>query len=444
MARDDLPPLIRDLVYASKRGLLQDDLGQVARRVLRSGIDDEFCRKLVEGRVQRFKVARAFQGPLEIPRLPPGDFILGLDERGRPAPVPLQALNGHALTLGGSGSGKTSRAIFWILQAAPRIPAFWGFDLRKREYGKLRPLLARAGVDLIVLAARQLRINPLQVPFGVEPLDWAASVSDMLVRALSLPGRAEKLLRAAVVELYRTFNILTGAQLYPTLFDLREHFAATKDANAQARSAILDSLDAVLMSLGPEVLAWRRGWATADLARHHIIFELAGVSRPDQDLLLQTLLLSEFVSRVARGISNPRMDLWICLDEAQRLVTASGAGGIATDLLGLIRGTGIGLDLSVQSGDIHPAVLSNTATKLVGRCGSAADYDLISNAMGLNAEQRVWMRQNLRPGLFVAQLGEGAWRKPFVLEIPRLDLADSGHDAGVHLGDLPGLPSVRA
>jgi hypothetical protein len=137
------------------------------------------------------------------------------------------------------------------------------------------------------------------------------------------------------------------------------------------------------------------------------------------------------------------MDLWISLDEAARLVsTANPNGGIA-DLLGLIRGTGIGLDLSVQSGDIAPSILSNTATKCVGRCGSAADYDLIAGAMGLTAEQRLWMRHNLGPGVFVCQLGEGPWRHPFVCRLPPMSLSRTS-DTRSYLGDLVNLPVVPA
>jgi len=253
-----------------------------------------------------------------------------------------------------------------------------------------------------------------------------------------LPPRASKLIQAAIIRLYEGRGVFRGSRDYPTVFDLREEIALDRDANAQARQALVDSLDPLLLSVG-DIFRYRVGWSTADLACRRIVFELGGIPEAAKNLILNSLLLSEFSSRVARGISNPRMDLWICCDEAARLVSASNPTGGLSDLMGLVRGTGAGLDLSVQSADIAPAILSNTATKIIGRCGSAMDYDTMSGAMGLTAGQRTWLRTNLVPGLFVGQLGEGPWRTPFVFRIP--PIRPIPHGDTPNLGDLPRLPS---
>ena len=177
------------------------------------------------------------------------------------------------------------------------------------------------------------------------------------------------------------------------------------------------------MSIG-KVLAYRIGW-TDLLAQRALVFELGGVSEVDKDLLLSCLLLPEFVSRVARGVSNPAMDLWICCDEAARLVSSGGQAGGIVDLIGQIRGTGIGLDLAVQSADVVRSVLSNTANKFVGRVTNAMDLNAIGAAMGLGSEQRQWISLNLRPGMFVGQFGDGD-RRPFVYRAPRMRLDSVG------------------
>jgi hypothetical protein len=286
----------------------------------------------------------------------------------------------------------------------------------------------------------------LQVPHLVHPADFAPRVADMLVQVLRLPPRATKLLHTTILKLYQSFDVFAGSQRYPTSFDLRDAVAADKSANPPASQAIVDSLDPVLLSLGQDVLGYHVGWDTHDLAQRHIVFELGGAAETDKDLLLNGLVLSEFTSRVSRGISNPRMDLYIVCDEALRFVSASsGSLGVA-DLIGLVRGTGIGLDLSVQSSDVAPAILSNTANKVIGRCGSARDYEIVGGAMGLTADQRQWMSTHLQPGFFVGQLGEGDWRFPFVFRVPRVNLAGSqGIPAtSIHLGDLEQLPVVPA
>ena len=67
------------------------------------------------------------------------------------------------------------------------------------------------------------------------------------------------------------------------------------------------------------------------MAKHRILFELDGVGEVEKDLLLTSLLLSEFTSRVAQGVSNQKMNLWICCDEAARLVSASNAADDIAD-----------------------------------------------------------------------------------------------------------------
>lgn len=241
--------------------------------------------------------------------------------------------------------------------------------------------------------------------------------------------------------LYRQFGGKSGQ--YPTLFDLFEQIKTDKGANPQARMAILDSLEPVLLSLGPKVLAYRYGWPSHELARRHLVFELAGVSETDKNLLLNTPIISEFSSRIPRGISNPKMNLWICLDEAQRLCCSSGQTSAIADLIGLVRGTGIGLDLSLQSTHgVLPQIVSNTAMKVLGRCGSMADYAAAGGSMGLNAEQIHWAQMNLTPGRFIGQLAEGSWRYPFVFRVPRMSFPS--HTATVAETTGLSLPTVYA
>lgn len=442
---DKLPKLVEDVVYAQQNRLLDDPVGRSAQVIVHCDVADDFIINLISNRVQRHRIAQAFVGPIPTPRLNDGELVLGMSAQGKPIRMPVQFLNGHSLTVGGTGSGKTTKSRFLILQMARRLDGMWLFDFRKREYAILRPYLKRLGIDLTVIPGRSMRLNPLQVPDGVGAAEWAPRVADLLVQVLRLPPRATKLLHTSVFELFRRHGVFERSQSFPTTRELRKAIADQENANLPAKQAILDSLDPVLMSLGA-ALDYRRGWSVRELARRHLVFELGGLSEVDKDLILNTLVLSEFTSRLARGLSNSRMDLWICCDEAGRLVSASNHGNGIADLISLVRGTGVGLDLSVQSADLLPAVLSNTANKFVGRCGSAADYDLIGSAMGLTVEQRRWMALHLQPGMFVGQVGEGDWRQPFVLQIPPMSLRQSSDVTGADNGhaQMDNLPSQPA
>ena len=443
----EVPQLIRDLIYAREHRLLDNEGGRASVQALQHGVVDDLVRSLIQGPVRKHKIAQAFVGPFALPRLGRGELVLGIDLRGRPIRIPIQYLNGHTLTVGSTGSGKTTKSRFLTLQVAGKVRGLWCFDFVKREFAVLKPHLAQLGIKLLIVPARELRLNPLQCPDHVSPPDWAPRVADALVQVLQLPTRATKLLHVSILRLYRHLGVLDGSQHFPTLFELRETIANDTEANHQAKQAVVDSLDPVLWSIG-EVLQYRIGWKTQDLAKRHIVFELGGTAEVDKNLILNSLVLPEFTSRVARGVSNPIMDLWICCDEAARLVSSTSPTGGISDLIGLIRGCGVGLDLSTQSADVMRAVLSNTAFKAVTRCGSARDYDEIGAAMGLNPEQRRWLNINLRPGRFVGQIGEGDWLRPFVFTIPRMHLDSRTHEetgsGGSDLGDLMALPTLKA
>jgi hypothetical protein len=143
-------------------------------------------------------------------------------------------------------------------------------------------------------------------------------------------------------------------------------------------------------------------------------------------LILNYLITAEFISRVARGLSNPGMDLWISFDEGQRLFsqrkeTASYGGNALIDLTGLVRGTGIGLAISVlTTSDLSMNLPNLTSTKIIGRCGSLTEYTVAGRFVGMTGEQVEWCLHHMVPGMFIGQVGEGQWRYPFLFTVPLL------------------------
>ncbi len=448
MAKEQLPQIIEDLLYAEERRLLDDPVGRAIKEVIQAGVADDFIRGFLHDRVRKNKIQEVFAGPFPMPHLTDGDLILGKDQRGNPISIPFYYFNEPSLNVGSTGSGKTTRGKFVALQMGTRVKGLWLPDFVKREFAALKPLFRRLGIDLIIVPARRLRLNPLQVPEHTNPLDYAPNISEILVRTLVLPPRATKLLHTTILSLYEEFRILEGSKYYPTLFDLRESIARNRKANPQAREAVIDSVDPVLLSL-KDVLCYRYGWTTTELAKHHIGFEFGGVSETDKNLLFNTLIIGEFLSRISRNISNPTMDLYICCDEAARLVGKEDSS--ISNMIGLIRGTGIGLDLSVQSAQVASSIFSNTPNKFIGRCTNAADYKAVGSSIGLTQEQCRWLAIHLVPGTFLGHLGQGSWRFPFLFRVPKMNL-QRGHskkprteEEGQNgLGALMSLPTHAA
>lgn len=429
MIKETKPPNdIESLVQTGKDlGIFKDPEGRTLLRYLEGHIIDDFLVERTRRRVERAeRQCRERNCPFLPAQMDRGDFLFGYDEYQHLLWTFIQYLNAHTLIVAGTGAGKTTLSKFQAIQIALHVLGMWLVDLRKREYRALRSLFARMGIDLKIIRGRQFRINPLQVPRGVDSMEYAAVAADFLVRVFNLPPRASTLLRSTIIKLYRECGVLHGGDRYPTLFHLFETVRADHSANPQARQAVLDNFEAVLLALGPEVLGYHRGWDVHELARQHLDIELTGLPDAGKELILNCLLTAEFISRVARGISNPQMDLFIAFDEGQRLFSQkresdSYGGNALVDLTGLVRGTGIGLEISVlTTHDLSATIPSLTATKIMGRCGSVAEYQTAGRFLGLNSEQTMWCAHHLVPGQFVSQIGEGDWRYPFVFRVPQI------------------------
>lgn len=441
---DEFSKLAEDFLYCHHNGLLDDEVGQSMRFIQDNGVSDDIIANMFAHRVSKDKYDKALNGiaPFKMPKHTEGDYIVGYDQYNKAIRSYIQYMNAHILTIAGSGAGKTNLSRFKILQIAKKLMGLWLFDLQKSEYAPMKPLLAQSGVHLLVLPARVLRINPLQLHAGAAIRERIPRIADMLVQVLELPPRASKLLQSKLFCLYQKFQ--PEKNIYPTLYDLFELIKNDKELNPPARMAILDSLEPVLRSLGP-VLAYRYGWSSLELAKRHVCFQFAGVSEVDKNLLLNSLILSEFTYRISCGISNPIMDMMIVVDESQRLCSSTDNFSAIADLIGLVRGTGIGLDLSLQSTHgLLPQIVSNTASKFLGRCGSVSDYEAAGRNMGLDTKHIEYAQMNLEPGVFVGRFGEGPLRHPFMFRVPLINCPKLSGNEQVDIGTLSDLPTVYA
>ncbi|MHC4539636.1 MAG: ATP-binding protein, partial [Planctomycetota bacterium] len=423
-----LNQLDKTISVGIRLGAFEDRLGRKLLQLYHRGILDPWVVGRINNRVSRRLREEAFATtPFKPARLDRGDLILGFDEHGNSVRSRVQYMNAGSLMVANTGSGKTTLISFYAVQMAQCVKGMWLVDLRKKEFRLLQPEFIQKGIDLIVVRGRKFKINPLQVPDGTDPYEYASISADTLVKVLNLPPRASVLLSSTIVKLYKGYGIFDGNRKYPTLFHLFETVRTDKTANPQAKQAILDNLEAILLALGTGVLGYYSGWPIHELAKRHMAFELTGQPEAGKDLVLNYLVVSEFISRVSRGISNRDMDLWMTIDEGQRLFSqrkeiATHSGNSITDLAGLVRGTGTGLYISVLTpDDLSSKIPSFTSTKIIGRCGSVSEYMAAGRFMGLDPEQITWCVHHMAPGLFVGQVGDGPWRYPFLFKVPKLN-----------------------
>lgn len=422
-----LNDLDKKVMAGLQLGVFNDPLGRKLMQLYHRGILDPWTIGQINRRVDKQLRKDAFRTiPFKQPQLHSGQLILGADEKRHPIKSPIQYMNAGSLLVANTGSGKTTLICFYAIQIAPYVKGMWLVDLRKKEFRLLKAEFSNRGIDLAIVRSRKFKINPLQVPIHVDPYEYASTIADVLVKVLNLPHRASILLSSSIMKMYKEFNIFNGGQKYPTLFHLFEEVRTNRNANSQSRQAVLDNLEAILLTFGTEMLGYYRGWSVHELAKRHIVFELTGQPEAGKDLVLNYLVAAELISRISQGISNMPMNLWMSIDEGQRLFSQKkesiGHGGNSiTDLAGLVRGIGAGLFISVLTpDDLSTRIPAITSTKLMGRCGSILEYTAAGQFMGLTKEQIFWCAHSMRPGMFIGQVSDGLWRYPFLFKVPKM------------------------
>lgn len=424
---DILSDIDKKILIGSEMGVFNNPLGRKLRQLHGLGVLDPWTIGQINSKVDKRLRKEAYRrNPFKQPQLHSGELTLGADDKHCSVKSPIQYMNAGSLLVANTGSGKTTLISYYATQIAHHVRGMWLVDLRKKEFRLLKAEFANRGIDLVIVRSRKFKINPLQVPVHVDPYEYASTIADVLVKVLNLPPRASVLLSSSIIKMYKKFNIFNGGQKYPTLFHLFEEVRNNRAANSQARQAILDNLEAILLAFGTEMLGYYRGWPVHELAKLHLALELSGQPEAGKDLVLNYLVVAELISRISQGISNQGMDLWMSIDEGQRLFSQKkesiGHGGNSiTDLAGLVRGIGVGLFISVLTpDDLSSKIPAITSTKLIGRCGTIGDYTAAGQFIGLTKEQIFWCAHNMKPGMFVGQVSDGPWRYPFLFKVPKM------------------------
>jgi len=441
-----------EIRYGLLHDVFRDPVSQAALRNHQLGVGDAETNDILLRRVRRAKVREelGLESPFRLPHLGQTELSLGSTENGEQAGIRIATLNAGLLLVGNTGASKTNWLNYELPQIAPYINGLWASDLYKQDLRHLRPAFQSVGVDLIVLRPRDLKRNILEP--DCDPRTHLAVVLDLLRRVLHLPSRAMSILNAVCHQLYVQCGVYDARKDHnPVLHEVYERVRATQGLNVPARDAILDRLGALLVSLTPEVSAYRVGWKPSDLARFHIVFEMREASEHVKSLLLSDLLFSILYHRIEKGASNASLDLMIAFEDCQRFFSSASSDGSdippTDEAAGLIRGMGVCLLGACQSmTGLSRGLVPNLATKIMGRLGTNADYQQLGADMGMTPKQLEWARLNLKPGVFIVQLAEGRWRHPFVLKVPRVKTPSVVGDAEVanSVRALDALPTTPA
>lgn len=345
------------------------------------------------------------------------------------------------LVAASTGHGKSVLEASLSLGLAQAGPKIWQLCSHKNDLLGQLPRFQRAGLELLVLRAEDLKFNPLQADPN-DPRAHIMSVTSRLARCLKdMPPRADLLLRAFCHEQYREFGIFNGQrERWPTLFLVYEKIRTRKGINIQARDALLDRLGSFLERFTPRCGACLKGWNPVDLAGYSILFLFNKAGEDVKNFLLESLIDFVFQHQVERGVVNSSLQFCIFVDDAQLLVNSNGSSAMSgiDEKVGKVRGGGISFVFFVQTEHgVSPHLLPNINGLLMGR---TVEYDArmtMGRNIGLTDAQNEWARLNLQRGQFVGVIAEGDYHEAFAFESKNVDLSHDVTEADILASQRP-------
>lgn len=313
----------------------------------------------------------------------------------------------HLLTVGQSGTGKTT--LFYNLFRQVEQPA-WFFDL-KRDY---RHLLQKEE-ELLVLPWSEFRFNPLKPPQGVPPRRWVQVFSEIFGHATALLSGSKNYLMKKLVELYQLYNLFDDIRSpFPSLHEL-ELLVRRDNINyvrkqSDYRDRILNRLKPMSLTAGT-VFDCSKGYSVEELLEREVVFEFDGLSRDIQNFLMEILFAYVYEHRIAENQRNQGLNHVFFLDEGKRVFSVykerQDASGIPEidELTAKMREFGEGLVVADQEASkLTDSIKANTYTKVLLPTGDRKQFTAMTSAMNLSERQREYASK-LDIGEAVIQVG---------------------------------------
>lgn len=357
-------------------------------------------------------------------------------EQGKPALLPLSAVNRHVLVVGSPGSGKTTTLLTMLVRLwrNHRIP-FLVVESVKTEYRTLLGLPGMEELQIFTLgneSVAPLRLNPLEPPKGVRCEMHQSVVMALLKLALPLVPPQPQILLKALARTYERAGwtddtTSTDSIQAPTLRDLLVNYSAVFAEIGYAGEAkniglaFQVRLESLLQGSRGKLLDTVQSSDFENLAEKPVVLELNEILDPDEKAVLAAFLLDRVrAGAMKRGSSGGELRHVTVIEEAHRLLSKAdqGSGDPSSgdqarsaavrsfcEAIAEMRSFGEGFVLSSQSPSaLADAAIANAGSRILHRMESASDRSIMLE--DLDAAREV------REATAHLQRGEAAARHP--------------------------------
>jgi hypothetical protein len=362
-----------------------------------------------------------------------GDFRLNVRDLTR-----------HALIAGSTGSGKSTTIKHLLVQLwlNEHVPFLVLYPIDKPDYRELLgfPELAK---DLLVFTlgderTSPFRFNPFEVPDGLLLKTHLSRLMRVFMAAFSLQDPLPMIYREALRRVYRAkgWDALTEvgdcrreypvmSEFYQAIQEITDGLQYGREVKDNVRQASVIRIADLLENAG-HVVNVRRSMDLHVIMNQPTVMEIGRVGSTQDTTLLMGFLLMRFAEEVER---HPRpLDLphITVVEEAHRLMADSSSGfgqgdsrSVAgedfANILAEVRGYGEGIIIAEQIPTLLvKGAVGNTYIKIMHWLEDAPSFDLFSNIMNLNEEQRDYAR-TLTPGFAIVRSPYG---RPVQIKVP--------------------------
>lgn len=372
------------------------------------------------------EVLQIFQSPFGVPDESISELIKFMVTENN-IPVGFSPTDCHVLIAGQTGCGKStllkiifSQILLFSAQSAP----FKAWLFVKAQ--DMRPLL-KINKDIVVARFKEIKINPLQPPPGIKPIDWASIIVDVFTQVFYLQGASRALLIEVLNELYEKF---AKHNHYPSLFDLYDYVKALKfsgfSRTAGYRESILNRLTGLLNGAMGETFNCSRGHIDL-LANRNIIFELLYLTSEQQVFLVNYLLSYLFNAKLVNETATRH---FVGIDDGNQIFDASYEKRpdlglpIIHHLLTTVRKAKINIFALTQTPhQTGASIHSNAFAKIMFSLSNGKDVEFMQQSMGIKDPTQKEYCFHIPPREAVVKFS-ARYQKPFVGRVPEFSIGD--------------------
>lgn len=363
---------------------------------------------------------------LKAPPESPGQITLGNVMQGErelhPYRVSTETVNKHMAIFGATGSGKTSLVVNTLRQLSKAGISWLAFDIKQDLRGFVKE-------DAWVLRWEQLRINPLQPPFGISSEIWMTILPDIFAHCFYWFSPSENYMMEFLSQIY---SKSTGK--YPTIRELYDLIVKREERNRKRAEyfAVVTNRLASMLTVLKGVIDVHQSMPLEEIFAHPTVLEIDQLRRDEANFMVEYILAYLFYYRMINGQRSKLAHVIVC-DEANRWFYPQRKWKDTTIELGMpfietvpqiIRDYCEGMVFASQ-GCLSQTVMANTNLKIVGFLGDGEDIEALSKSIGLNDVERSAITQLETGNWLVSKAGE----RPFIIRSPQTFIDKTVTDA---------------